>query len=427
MNSSRRCYDTKVKYLARVDLLPPSFTNQINRSLLWKWKQETNDKYFGGELTIDLDKHYDILKKFSEHKKAQKVFLAYLRLAVTFQKLVSSSDAFYKILHEQKELVVDSIQRVSKTLPLEKAVRIFNISTRTYYNWLLTSKTNCFESFFQACNRVYSSQLTRPEINKMKDLLTDSRFLHWPVTSLAHYASRNNILHLHLKTWYKYVPLLNIKRKIPLHRRKKNHVSIRASKPNEKWHADVTVFTTLNNTKYYIYLVMDNFSRYILSWKISDKLCAKTRLETFQEAYQLSSSIYPDSETELIVDGGSENNNLLVNDYIENKIPSIRKTVALKNVYFSNSMAEALNKILKYQYLYRQPIYDFRSLETTFQNGVEDYNFQRPHIGIGGLTPYESFTGVKINNSYYRNQRILARENRIAFNKRNICKSCVKN
>jgi putative transposase len=150
-------------------------------------------------------------------------------------------------------------------------------------------------------------------------------------------------------------------------------------------------------------------------------------LETFKEAYQLSSSVYPDSETELIVDGGSENNNLLVDDYMETQIPSIRKTIALKNVYFSNSMAEALNKILKYQYLYRQPIYDFNSLEATFQNGVGDYNFQRPHIGIDGLTPYEAFTGVKVNHNYYSDQRILARENRIAFNKRNICKSCMKN
>jgi hypothetical protein len=95
MNSPRRCYDTKVKYLARVDLLPYSFTTQINRSLLWKWKQETNDKYFGCELTIDIDKHYETLKKFAEHKKAQRVFVAYLRLALTFQKLVSSSDTFY--------------------------------------------------------------------------------------------------------------------------------------------------------------------------------------------------------------------------------------------------------------------------------------------------------------------------------------------
>ena len=424
MNLSRSCYDTKVKYLARVNLLPSSFSGQINRSLLWKWKQETNDKYFGHELTIDLNKHYEVLKKFAEHKKAQRVFIAYLRLALTFQKLVSSSEAFYKTLHEQKELVVDSIQRVSKILSLEKAVRVFNISTKTYYNWLLTSKTKCFESFFQACNRVYSSQLTKPEINKMKDLLVDSRFLHWPVTSIAHYASRNDILHIHLKTWYKYVRLLNIKRMIPLHRRKKTHISIRASSPSEKWHADVTLFTTLDNTKYYIYLVVDNFSRYILSWKISDKLCAKTRLETFQEAYQLSSSIYPDSQTELIVDGGSENNNLLVDDYIETEIPSIKKTIALKNVSFSNSMAEALNKILKYQYLYRQPIIDFNSLEFTLRKGIEDYNFQRPHIGISGLTPYEAFTGVKINLNYYRNQRISARENRIAFNKRNICKTC---
>ena len=70
--------------------------------------------------------------------------------------------------------------------------------------------------------------------------------------------------------------------------------------------------------KAHIYFIVDNFSRFILNWKVSLELSAQTCLENIREAYDKYLSANPDNlETMLLCDGGSENNNNLVEEYIE--------------------------------------------------------------------------------------------------------------
>lgn len=52
----------------------------------------------------------------------------------------------------------------------------------------------------------------------------------------------------------------------------------------------------------------------------------------------------------MIVDGGSENNNFRIRNFIRHCHVKINKSIALKEVHFSNSMIEGHFKILK-QYL----------------------------------------------------------------------------
>jgi hypothetical protein len=54
---------------------------------------------------------------------------------------------------------------------------------------------------------------------------------------------------------------------------------------------------------------------------------------------------------DLIVDGGSENNNITIHEFIKNCKVWIDKKIALKEVLFSNSLIEGNNRILKQTYL----------------------------------------------------------------------------
>ena len=85
---------------------------------------------------------------------------------------------------------------------------------------------------------------------------------------------------------------------------------------------------------------------------------------------------------ELYVDGGSENNNSHVSAFI--KQTTINKIVARVDVTFSNSMIEAVNKILKYQYLFRKPIADQEHLQDAIRSAIDDYN-NRPHYALKGV------------------------------------------
>ncbi|MBX2932046.1 MAG: transposase family protein [Chitinophagaceae bacterium] len=118
-------------------------------------------------------------------------------------------------------------------------------------------------------------------------------------------------------------------------------------------HADITEIQTADGKTSYIYFVVDNFSRYITSWRVADNISAKIQLETFSETIN-NAEIEPSEKQEtvasLIVDGGTENNNKHVETFIKDY--PIEKLVALKDILKSNAMIESINKIIKYDYLF---------------------------------------------------------------------------
>ena len=127
-----------------------------------------------------------------------------------------------------------------------------------------------------------------------------------------------------------------------------------------------------------------------------------------------------------MVDGGSENNNQQVDSALAEPTVSIRKIIAQKDIHFSNSIIESVNKIVKYRQLYLYDIPDFRSLEKHLDRFVPVYNNIRPHISLGGLTPKEALLGIKLNKEQIRDQFQEAREERIRINRQYSCGICSK-
>jgi hypothetical protein len=106
------------------------------------------------------------------------------------------------------------------------------------------------------------------------------------VVQLIEGIRESNILPLSLNTWYKYVYKLGLHRSKANPRTKKHVTGIRASRPNEIWHVDITQFETEDRQKNFIYLTADNYSKKILSFKIADRVKALFRKETILSAYQ---------------------------------------------------------------------------------------------------------------------------------------------
>ena len=64
----------------------------------------------------------------------------------------------------------------------------------------------------------------------------------------------------------------------------KPKVGIRALSPNEIWHVDITLIRLLNGSRVYLQAVIDNCSRRILAWRVSDFSIA---LDEFANAAEL--------------------------------------------------------------------------------------------------------------------------------------------
>lgn len=126
----------------------------------------------------------------------------------------------------------------------------------------------------------------------------------------------------------------------------------------------------------------------------------------------------------LLVDGGSENHNEIVNSYVGN-LGNLTKLRALHDINFGNSLIETHNKILKQGWLYRKPINEFETLNEELDKFVFEFNEVRPHHSIGGMTPEEMHRGCEnYFNDSYRKIATEARKNRCRQNKCNTCVNC---
>ena len=101
----------------------------------------------------------------------------------------------------------------------------------------------------------------------------------------------------------------------------------------------------------------------------------------------------------------------------------LKKFIAGVDVTYSNSLIEAVNKILKYRYLFRGPIPDLEHLATAAIKAIEDYNNRR-HWALWGLTPNQVHAGTAFDKEAYRERITRARIERLMINHRS-CPPCV--
>jgi putative transposase len=241
------------------------------------------------------------------------------------------------------------------------------------------------------------------------------------VCSIAYYAIREKLLSVSLATWYMYNKKLGIKRSaVP--EKKRYRTGITAAGQNQIWHADITIVKTKDNIKHYVYLLMDNFSKYVLSWRIESYVSGKVRVDTIREAY--NKFVKGSHPVILITDGGPENDNNEMKTFVDGEGVRINLAIALKDIPFSNSVIEAQNRLFKYGYLFQQEYNNFEELKKVFAYDVIDYNDIRPHISLRGCTPEEVHKGLNGIEAQRSEQMVQARKNRLLVNRRALCEIC---
>lgn len=216
-------------------------------------------------------------------------------------------------------------------------------------------------------------------------------------------------------TWYKYAHRLGIKRKI-FKIKNKAKVGLRASTPLQILHMDVTIFKPMDHTRVYIYfIIIDNFSRAILNWEVSLEYSSATAMKLLKGAV---SKCKIDTTAKLITDGGPENQGE-VTSYIDDT-SFIEQLIAQKDIIQSNSMVEAVNKHVKYHYIFKKELQDFDETKALLTSTIPDYN-NKPHGQLYGLTPNEVLQGDIPTKNNYRQDIIQSRKNRITQNQQASC------
>ena len=129
--------------------------------------------------------------------------------------------------------------------------------------------------------------------------------------------------------------------------------------------------------------MIDHYSKMIIGCGIEKSASGKAIKCLIQNAYQT----HQPEKLQFLTDGGSENVNTIVSNFINSPNVPIDHIIAQKDVVFSNSMIEAINKIIKHQFLYPQEIEDRNQLTNVITKTISIYNTIRLQICLLYTSP----------------------------------------
>ena len=232
-------------------------------------------------------------------------------------------------------------------------------------------------------------QLTAKEIARIEAMVTSPEYRHVPTGRLAVLAQRIGRVFASPSTWYRLVRERGWRRpRLRVHPDKPRE-GIRASSPNELWHVDTTIIRLLDGTKAYLYAVIDNFSRRILSWRVRDRFDPGATVEILVEAG--AGLDLRDGTPTLIADSGVENRNRGVDALIDSGL--LTRVLAMVDICFSNSLIEAWWRSLKHNWLFLHPMDSVARVRRLVAFYVEEHNERIPHGAFRGQTPDEMYFG----------------------------------
>lgn len=419
---TRKSWDTSIKHYYRLGLednIPTPMRKNISSSNKFRWRNEKENKYEGCSMSNFIQEELQLIKRIGQSTRDKKTIQTYLKLSDTFREIIKDVKGVKLAIKNQKELIVNTIEDIKDTIPINDALRFFNISRTTYQNYKSLVIHKCNASYFSWCTRKFPNQLLTSEVEVIKTYMTNNNYLFWSKASVYLRAVRDNNLHCCLSTFYKYCRLLgyaNLKK----YTKSKNDPLV-TTRPNEVWCADVTVFKTADGVKHYIHILMDHFSKKILGYSVEKSNSGKTIRSLLQKAYLN----YKPIDTLFLTDGGCENVNSDVSSLIASFDNSIIHRIAQKDVLFSNAMIEAFNKTLKYEFLFSKPINSGTGLIKIIDESIPIYNNHRPQWSLKGNTPNETFLKTPIDFSKYSISFGKQKTKRLAQNKENSCRACL--
>ena len=161
----------------------------------------------------------------------------------------------------------------------------------------------------------------------------------------------------------------------------------------EYWQIDATVIRLTTGVRIYLQAVIDNFSRRILSWRVSDKLSSATTRELLVEASEGLPHAAANASVLVVTDGGSENFGQV--DQLLEDSNSLSRVLAQIDIVCSNSLIEAFWRQLKHAWLFLNTLDSTAAVRRLVAFYVCEHNEKIPRSVLRARTPDEAYLGLE--------------------------------
>jgi transposase InsO family protein len=183
-----------------------------------------------------------------------------------------------------------------------------------------------------------------------------------------------------------------------------NEYHTKTTRPHQMWATDASYFRVAGWGYYYLVTVMDDYSRFILAWKLQKDMSANSLIEVVQEAVDSTgmTDVPVEDRTKLLSDNGA--------GYVSRAFGDYLRLVGIGHILAAPFHPQTNGKVERYQQSLKREVnqlpYELPSqLERAIADFVDYYNYRRYHKALGNVTPADVL--------YSRREEILERRKEV--------------
>jgi transposase InsO family protein len=166
----------------------------------------------------------------------------------------------------------------------------------------------------------------------------------------------------------------------------------KTTRPHQMWATDASYFRVVGWGYYYLVTVMDDYSRFILAWKLQKDMSSNSLIEVIQKAVDATgmTEVPVEDRTKLLSDNGAGYVSKVFRDYL--RLVGIGHILAAPFHPQTNGKVERYQQSLKRE-VNQQPYELPSQLEQAIADFVDYYNYRRYHKALGNVTPADVLYG----------------------------------
>ena len=281
----------------------------------------------------------------------------------------------------KKAEVMEKVQ--ASVAPIRQVLRQLGVPKSTYYRWR-TGTTP------RSSRRIPWNRLTGGERRRVLTVARASPA--WSSRQVARWITDNDDFSVSESTVFRILKREGLVRRIEVPIPASDEYRHKTTAPHQLWATDASYFRVAGWGYYYMVTVLDDFSRFILGWRLQVDMTTPSLIEVVQDAVDLTgmTDVPVEDRTRLLSDNGSGYVSRLFREYLQ--LVGIRHVLAAPYHPQTNGKLERYHQTLKRDV--NQLPYDVpRELEVAIGRFVDFYNYRRYHKALKDIIPADMLAG----------------------------------
>ena len=277
----------------------------------------------------------------------------------------------------------------SSSVPKRKALGELGVARSTYYRWLRRKEQQGLEDDAGGGKPPWN-KLTSQEIDYVLSAAREMPELS--CRQLAVWITDNQGFSVSESTAYRILRREGLVKRPEMRLAAGKEYHRKTTGPHQMWATDASYFRVVGWGYYYLVTVMDDYSRFILAWRLQRDMTSDSFIEVVQEAVDRTGMDQAPitDRTRLLSDNGPGYVSRAFRDYLG--VVGIRHILAAPFHPQTNGKLERYHQTLKRDV--NQLPYELPSdLEAAIVAFVSYYNYRRYHKALGNVTPSDVLRG----------------------------------